>query len=551
MTNAADDEDNENAMSIIEGEIRKRSEQAVQPESQISSPPREDGFDERNYLIAFPDIADAIATGEWASGLDHFLTYGMAENRLNDLRYRNTTGWDDTKTFPAGDIDAMFVSVTGWCLVIGWLYDASAPLREVLCVVGSRKIVAATLHVARCRREDAEQVVLATPGKLLGFWTVFHIEDGLSVSDHIGLGLVAGDERKIFRIKPQQVGDERLREVALEYFASAQYFANPQAESALQLRGGLGRALVEYNVQISRRIIEGAYVVRFGPQIQQLDGSIVVCLYGKPEYLFLQASAFSGCTEADRYEFIYVSNSPELAETLLKEATMATRVYGISITLVILPSNAGFGAANNVAAQHARSKRILIVNPDVFPRNRGWAVRHTAIVAGLPADQTAIFGAPLYYDDGSLMHAGMFFDIDIGVSIRDDRIERHEMIRVEHYGKGAPPDTKAFLASRPVPAVTGAFISLDRAWFEALGGFSLEYVFGHYEDADLCLRSFTMGRPVWLHNVAFWHFEGKGSTRRHVHEGGSTVNRWHFTQLWKDIIVSELCGRVPARLLLA
>ena len=69
-----------------------------------------------------------------------------------------------------------------------------------------------------------------------------------------------------------------------------------------------------------------------------------------------------------------------------------------------------------------------------------------------------MFGVPLYYDDGSLMHSGMFFDIDTGVSVRDGRVEQHDIIRVEHFAKGAPPDTPAFLVSRQVPAVTGAFI---------------------------------------------------------------------------------------------
>jgi GT2 family glycosyltransferase len=341
------------------------------------------------------------------------------------------------------------------------------------------------------------------------------------------------------------VSDEALREVSLDYFASARYFTNPQSEAVLQLKSGLGRDLVNFNVSISSRVIGGAYVTRFGPQGARLDGSIVVCLYGRAEYLFLQAAAFSGAPGAEKYEFIYVSNSPELAETLIKEATIAARIYGVAITLVILPSNAGFGAANNVAVEHARSARILITNPDVFPRDQEWAVRHTAIIEGLPGEQTALFGAPLYYDDGSMMHAGMFFEIDAGVSIRDGLVERQEIIRVEHYAKGAPRDTKAFLCSRKVPAVTGAFISIDRAWFETLGGFSPEYVFGHYEDADLCLKSLTRGTPAWVHPVPFWHLEGKGSTRRKVHDGGSTVNRWHFTQLWRDFIAADLCGRAP------
>jgi GT2 family glycosyltransferase len=76
----------------------------------------------------------------------------------------------------------------------------------------------------------------------------------------------------------------------------------------------------------------------------------------------------------------------------------------------------------------------------------------------------------------------------------------------------------------------------------------LEYVFGHYEDADLCLKSFEAGKPVWLHNVPFWHLEGKGSTRRPVHEGGSIVNRWHFTDRWGAFIADGLMGPRASKL---
>jgi GT2 family glycosyltransferase len=536
----------DDALSIMEGELEGRVSRPNENEQRLDATPelRDDGFVESRYLAAFPDIADAIAIGEWDSGLDHYLRHGARESRLTDVRYLNAGQARDTVTFPTGDIDAVFVARSGWCLVIGWLNDDAATLYEISCIKANR-FVAAVRYLARCRREDAEGVVVARPGKLLGFWTVFHVEGDFAPTDVIQLRLSAGREQKTFAVHPKHVGDEQLREVALEYLASARYFANPQAESSLQLKDGLGKVLVDYNVEMSRQIISGAYVTRFGKQSGRLAGSIIVCLYGRAEYLFLQAALFTGCPGADKYEFIYVSNSPELAETLLKEAAMAHRIYGMLITIVILPSNAGFGAANNVAAEHARSERILIVNPDVFPRDRSWAATHSAIVADRPADQTAIFGAPLYYDDGSLMHAGMFFDFDTGISIRSGTIERYDMIRVEHYAKGAPPDTKAFLISRKVPAVTGAFISVERAWFEQLGGFSLEYVFGHYEDADLCLKSLAAGKPVWVHPVPFWHLEGKGSTRRHVHEGGSTVNRWHFTQQWKEFIMENLAGRAP------
>ena len=99
--------------------------------------------------------------------------------------------------------------------------------------------------------------------------------------------------------------------------------------------------------------------------------------------------------------------------------------------------------------------------------------------------------------------------------------------------------------SRPVPAITGAFMSADRDWYQTLGGFNEDYVFGHYEDADLCLKSFARGTPPWLHDLRLWHLEGKGSTRRSHHEGGSLVNRWLFTRQWAATISNRMCGPAP------
>jgi GT2 family glycosyltransferase len=309
------------------------------------------------------------------------------------------------------------------------------------------------------------------------------------------------------------------------------------------LDSGLGRSLMALNTEVSRRMALGAQTVQIGVAHPSPEASVIVCLYGKPELLTIQCALFSKCRGIENYEFIYVSNSPEIAELLIKDATIANRIYGMPITLILLPGNAGFGVANNVAANAARSARLLIVNPDIFPMDPEWPLQHGRIVNDLPPEQVALFGAPLYYDDGSLMHGGMYFEVDVGFSFRDQQATRCEMLRVEHYGKGAPPDTNPFLGSRPVPAVSGALMAFDRGWFESLGGFSPEYIYGHYEDADLCLKSFSAGKPAWLHYLPFLHFEGKGSSAfRPAHEGGRLVNRWHFTKVWGEIVKESLHG---------
>ena len=144
------------------------------------------------------------------------------------------------------------------------------------------------------------------------------------------------------------------------------------------------------------------------------------------------------------------------------------------------------------------------------------------------------------------MHHGMYFEIDAGISVRPSGIYARPMIRTEHYAKGAPAWSRQFVCPRPVPAVTGAFIAADRDWYEKLGGFNEDFLFGHYEDADLCLKSLVRGKPVWVQDFPLWHMEGKGSVRRAAHEGGILVNRWLFSQQWGELIYEDLCGPEPS-----
>jgi GT2 family glycosyltransferase len=511
--------------------------------------PPPDNFDEQAYLEAFPDVAQAIESGKVASALQHFQRHGQLENRLSDDRYRRAVV-GNSRTFPPANVD-LVLGCNGYRFVSGWIADdESAPLCELALVPeGSKPCL--TTHLARCRRPDAEAAGRVANARHVGFWTVLDAPREAAAHGEQTVRLSTPGERHTFAIPQKWVSDEQLRDTALDYFGSAVYRGDPQTEALIQLDSGVGKTVIELNMRLSQRMAQGAFCLRLGRQRARYDGTIVVCLYGKPEFLALQAALFSRCPGYEGYEFVYVSNSPELSERLIKDATIATRIYDLTMTLIILPGNVGFGLANNVGVGHARSDRILIVNPDVFPRLPGWPQRHRQLLEGLPKQQTQLFGVPLYYDNGSLMHAGMYFELDTGLAVYGDTVVHREMIRVEHHGKGAPPDTATLLQSRPVSAVTGAFMSMDRAWFERLDGFSPEYIYGHYEDADFCLRSLEAGGMCWLHDLPFWHFEGQGSSQRPGHAAGGTINRWYFTRRWRDVLHSGLLGRTPPALLVS
>jgi GT2 family glycosyltransferase len=503
-----------------------------------------EGFDELAYLEAYPDIAMAVRSGEWTSGLHHYRTHGAREDRLSDHRYISALR-GGTLNFPPGCADRALISNTGECLVSGWVFDTeNAPLRQIT-VRQQGQVVGFTNSIARCRRNDVEEAGPNAAPALSGFWALIELDSAKTAPGDLDVLITAGHERGAFTVRPGTASEEEFRDDTLRVLVDAKYFGDPETETFLQLDKGLGKKLIALNVSIVERLAQGAYQIQFGERHARYLGSIVVVLHGNADFLTLQAAFFSQCPGYDEYEFIYVSNSPELNDRLVRDATNASRIYGLAITLILLPGNAGFGVANNLGAAAAQSGRILFVNPDVLPRELYWPRIQASIVESLPAAQTALFGVPLYYGDGSLMHGGMYIDLHGGCSVQNGRVVRREILRVEHYGKGAPPGAPEYVTARAVPAVTGAFMSIDREWFERLGGFSPEFIFGHYEDVDLCLRSLEAGTPAWLHDLPFWHLESVGSKSLSLHDGGRLVNRWNLTEKWSALVRAELNGKSP------
>jgi GT2 family glycosyltransferase len=515
----------------------------VQVSATLSSDTAPEDFDESAYLAAFPDVARSIKAGQFLSALHHYEFYGKRESRLTDPRYEAFLN-ADTAGFPAACVDRIYGCKDGQCLVWGWVNDDEQDPVSKLVLRNALGLRSSTTAIYRYRRKDVTDHLGLPEDRALAFWAIVAIERPETMSAPADVTLSVGAERKTFQCQIRPLDGERFRELALDHVAKTQAVRS-LVETFLYLDAGLGRTLIALNLEVSRRMALGAQTVQIGVAPAHPEASIIVCLFGRPDLLMIQCALFSKCRGIENYEFIYVSNSPELAELLIKDATIANRIYGMPITLIFLPGNAGFGVANNIAANAARSARLLIVNPDIFPMDPEWPLQHSRIVNNLPPEQVALFGAPLYYDDGSLMHGGMYFEANVEFSFKDQQATRCEMLRVEHYGKGAPPHTNPYLVSRPVPAVSGAFMSFDREWFESLGGFSPEYIFGHYEDADLCLKSFSAGKSAWLHYLPFVHFEGKGSVPRPAFEGGRVINRWHFTKVWGEIVKKSILGPAP------
>jgi GT2 family glycosyltransferase len=120
---------------------------------------------------------------------------------------------------------------------------------------------------------------------------------------------------------------------------------------------------------------------------------------------------------------------------------------------------------------------------------------------------------------GGVDHSGMFLNVKG---------------KVEHLRTRPSPLVRWLQPVRPMCAVTGACMLLDRALWSQLGGFDEGYVNGS-EDVDLCFRAATAGRvnAVALRSVVRHHVSASQGRRARDEE-----NTYRFTRRWRTELAS-------------
>jgi GT2 family glycosyltransferase len=207
------------------------------------------------------------------------------------------------------------------------------------------------------------------------------------------------------------------------------------------------------------------------------------------------------------------------------------------VRLIANETNAGFGAANNQAAETARGEVLALVNSDaVVPA--GWvgplqeALGQPGVGAVTPA---------LVNEDGTMQIAGAALAADGSVV---------------PLGMGDDVDDPAWRFPRATDFGAAACMLLRRKDFLAAGGFHDAYNPAYFEDADLCLTLLEMGlRTLYVPDVRVLH-GGFGSggeeaaTRLYERNRPIFVERWgerlaatHPASLWPPDPATALAAR--------
>jgi GT2 family glycosyltransferase len=481
-------------------------------------------FREASYLEENPDVKRGVAEGIVPDGLTHYITTGIDEQRSPRL---------PREALPLnGSVERCVVSESGFVTIFGWIGDEGADGLQWRLFGADFNLEIPESAIFRYARRDVELAVRDGPYDY-GF-VVFGQSPSrtllkqpllFQVQSHIG-SLQS-------KVVPETASDKRLLDMILITLSSCQSHAGLEVGLHNFLSGAAGNSLINLFHRHVESHLRTPYIERFG--VRKVERSFITVLFGSTEPILLQPMLFKA-SGIDFGEWVYVCNSPEDATEALRIARMISELYDVMITIIVMTDNVGFGAANNIGISHASSDNIYIVNPDIYPLKAETKRLRRALEERSLGDN--LWGGLLYYDDGNLMHSGMFMEHDVFVRSHtyQKRASSHanshvKLARVEHFDKGVP-----FLAERweqpvVVPAITGAVMAFRRPLFEKIGGFSTRYIFGHYEDADLSLRWAENNGPVVIDpDLRMVHLEGQGSRARGPqYRGAQILNRYLFS----------------------
>jgi GT2 family glycosyltransferase len=415
----------------------------------------------------------------------------------------------------------------------GWMRDAL--VRTVTLTAASPEGSRATITegLVRFPRPDVEQFygasaqeqVIRKPG-FLGFFELpapSFLKEGWIVEMRDGSG--AGVEVHIPTLvdDPDTVRTALLGDLAHEV---------PPDDSVA--RGHVAPALLA--LQRQRPVPELSEPVQYGTPPAAPDVTIIVPLYRRIDFLEHQLASFVDDPDLRNADLVYVLDSPELTRELNAAATALHQLYEIPFRVVTVERNLGYAGANNLGADLARGRLLLLLNSDVLPSVPGWVsslVKFHDRTPGLGA-----VGPKLVYEDESIQHAGMYFFRSAGSPLWEN----------SHYFKGLHRSFPPANEPRIVPALTGACLLLSLDLWREVGGLSGTFIQGDYEDSDLCLRIAARGRDCWyLPDVELYHLEGQ-SYPTHLRQLTSRFNTWLHTHLWDEAITDAMRRTASSRL---
>ena len=219
-------------------------------------------------------------------------------------------------------------------------------------------------------------------------------------------------------------------------------------------------------------------------------------------------------------------------ETLLSDngssdgAPQAAVAADQRLVLLTHGANLGFAAGNNRAAERARGRWLVLLNPDAYPEP-GWLEALLAAASAHPGVRCFTARQNMAQDPARLDGLGDAM-AGIGFPFRGG------------YGRPDPGP----IGDAEVFSPCGAAMMIDRALFLELGGFD-EAFFCYCEDVDLGYRLRLIGEPVLLVGEA-GQFQGAGFST--VICGPGSIDQAHQPDEYVEIAQMQRGAQFMGRL---
>lgn len=396
-------------------------------------------------------------------------------------------------------------------IVSGWL--ASPPGLSICAGDGQSAYVPAMRYFSR--PDIAKDYDLFVSSASHGHGFVFVLKDYPVQNDRIAIYAGKdGMKAKVAEIETRTFHSFRsFLKAVFEIDVPASELANIYSETLLPL-------LTEIQRKRVREIMAGKHVPGIiGKPSANPAMSVIVPLYGSLDLLETQLQRFAWDPEfQNQAELVYVVSDPALLERFTSEIARLCRTYGIGCRWVHVHASLGFAEACNLGAAIAKGEYLVFANSDVYPLRPGWLRMFREFLAKTP--QAGVAGCRLVYPDGLPQHCGARLRHDSRLNIR-------ECVHLLDDAADSP---------EIMPYVTGACIAMRRRDFDAVKGFSSEYLIGNYEDLDLCDKLRALGKEIWylpmITMIHVWHQafksmeQGKWLERLAVYNGVVFVGKW-------------------------
>jgi GT2 family glycosyltransferase len=260
-----------------------------------------------------------------------------------------------------------------------------------------------------------------------------------------------------------------------------------------------------------------------------IDVSIIVVSYNTREMTLECLRSIIAETTQVEYEVLFIDNcsTDGSFDAVHDEFGDDSRFY-----LVLADENLGFAGANNVLAESAKGKYLLLLNPDTVVLDR--AIEELLEFAE-ENPKNGIWGGRTVFADGSLNPTSCWgpftlwseFCRSFGLRAM---FPESLIFNPRSYGRWQRDSI------REVGIVTGCFFLMRIEDWNALGGFDPEF-FMYGEEADLCMRGIRRGmRPIVTPNATIIHHGGASEPIQvdkmvRLHDANVRLFRRHFSDL--------------------